>query len=179
MKVLLPLVAFILVAEAAAAGEPLGRLFFTPAQRAQLDAARAGKGRAPAAEAEEPPLPHIITYGGIVRRSDGKTTVWINNRAVDGDRSADSPALPGEARPDGSVLLRLPHSDRTVRLRVGQSVEVVSGTIEEPYARKPLGARPPEKLPAAGKAPATSTVPGTTHDARSDASPQHAERSER
>lgn len=171
MRRFFPLVASILIAEAAAAGEPLGRLFFTPAQRAQLDAARAEKSRAPAAaEAEEPqPLPQLITYGGIVRRSDGKTTVWINNRPVGDGRSAGSAALASRVQPDGSVVLRLPQSGRTVRLRVGQSVELTSGTIEEPWARKPPEAAP-EQSPAAG-APISATAPGAPRAAQPTVNP--------
>lgn len=157
-----------LIPIAAAAGEPLGRLFFTPAQRTQLDAARAEKSRAPAAaEAEEPqPLPQVITYSGIVRRSDGKTTVWINNRPAEDGRSTESPALASRVHPDGSVVLRLPQNERPVRLRVGQSVDLASGTIEEPWARKPPEVPPPERSSAAG-APASITAPGAVRATRS------------
>ena len=68
------------------AEEPLGRLFFTPAQRAQLDVARKQRARTTLAteRAEEAtsaaPTPQTITYDGVVQRSDGKSTVWINSR---------------------------------------------------------------------------------------------------
>ncbi|MDD5249612.1 MAG: hypothetical protein PHY45_11535 [Rhodocyclaceae bacterium] len=57
----------------AAGAEPLGRLFFTPAQRALLDRQRQGGSVEQAPEA-------VARLDGIVARADGKTTVWINGR---------------------------------------------------------------------------------------------------
>jgi len=50
----------------------LGRLFFTPAERAALD-------RAPA-DAQASAEPTSRTLNGIVRRSDGQGTVWIDGK---------------------------------------------------------------------------------------------------
>ena len=87
----------------AVAAEPLGRLFFTPAQRASLDTARAQKTRSTVGTEEgvtekppPPPQPEHVTYGGLVRRSDGKTTVWLNDRAS--RRRTCAPARPSPGR---------------------------------------------------------------------------------
>lgn len=145
----LPLALILAVGPARA--EPLGRLFFTPAQRAQLDIARSQKSRATLASDQEEavPVPEVVTYGGIVRRNDGKTTVWINNRAVNDGKATDKLPVASRVRPDGSVNLQMPQSDRSVNLKVGQSVEIVSGTIAEPYARRPAAAKPAPKPAAA------------------------------
>ena len=71
----------------------LGRLFYTPAQRTQLDTLRSRKNIAPPVPEvkDAPPVPDTLTYGGVVRRSDGRSTVWINNRTVnDESREARS-----------------------------------------------------------------------------------------
>jgi len=88
--------------DAAAAADP-GRLFFTPAQRAQLEAARArdisqpGQGHQAADSA-----PAHLRYDGVVIRSDGKTTRWI-----DGKARRDGPAVsglkPGQIRANGRI----------------------------------------------------------------------------
>ena len=65
--------ALALSAAGAAAEAPLGRLFFTPQERADLDS---GKARAAHDQALAPPP----TLDGIVRRSDGRGTVWINGK---------------------------------------------------------------------------------------------------
>ena len=163
-RALLPL-ALVLAVGNAPAAEPLGRLFFTPAQRAQLDVARNQKSRATLASDQEEaaPVPEVVTYSGIVRRNDGKTTVWINNRAVNDGNAADRSPVSSRVRPDGSVILEVPKTDRSVKLKVGQSVEIVSGTIEEPYERRAVAAKPVPK-PAAVR---ENIVPGAKSESAS------------
>jgi hypothetical protein len=143
-------------AAAAAAGpapaaEELGRLFFTPAQRASLDVARSQRARATLStertEQDAAPVPQTITYGGLVRRSDGQTTVWINNQAVREREPAGGGAIVSRIRPDGSITLQSPQSGRSYDLKPGQSVELLSGTIEEGYSRRTV--REPEPKPGA------------------------------
>lgn len=84
-----------------AAADP-GRLFYTPAQRAQLEATRVRnvtqvRQATPGAGAPPP-----IRYDGVVIRSDGKTTRW-----VDGQPQLDTAGVaglkPGQIRADGKV----------------------------------------------------------------------------
>jgi len=135
---------------APAQGERPGRLFFTPAQRASLDVARSQRARAALAtektEQEAAPVPQTITYGGMVRRSDGKSTVWFNNQPVNDREALGGAAIVGRVRADGSVTLQVPQTGRSVSLKPGQSVELLSGAIEEAYSRKPTQ---PESKPAA------------------------------
>jgi hypothetical protein len=137
---------------AAQAQERLGRLFFTPAQRASLDVARSQRARAALStekpEQEATPVPQTITYSGVLRRSDGKTTVWINNQAVHDRESAGAAAIVGRVRPDGSVTLQVPQSGRSVSLKPGQSVELLTGAVEEGYSRRVEAPKPAAK-PAA------------------------------
>ena len=67
------------LAGAAARGEDLGTLFYTPAEREQLDRLRGGESveSAPLATAGNP---HAVT--GYVRRSDGRGVVWIDGKPV-------------------------------------------------------------------------------------------------
>ncbi len=138
-------------AQAARAAEPAGRLFFTPAQRASLDVARSQRARAALAtektEQDAAPVAQTITYGGMVRRSDGKSTVWFNNQPVNDRESLGGAAIVGRVRADGSVTLQVPQTGRSVNLKPGQSVELLSGAVEEGFSRK-LEASAPEPKPA-------------------------------
>jgi len=152
---------------AARAPEPLGRLFFTPAQRARLDVARTQRTRATLAtdkteEIATAPVPQTITYDGAVRRSDGKSTVWLNSRPVHDKEPAGAAIIVGRIRPDGGVTLQMPQSGRTVNLKPGQSIELLSGAIEESFSRKP--AAQPEPKPA----------PKPVPDAKAAANPDRA-----
>jgi len=137
-------VALVIAADPAVAQvQPLGRLFFTPAQRSSLDVARSQRARTALAteQTEETvaatPVPQSITYDGMVRRSDGKTTIWINSRPVHDNNPAGGAAIVGRVRRDGGVSLQMPQSGRSVELKPGQSVELLSGAIEEGFSRKP------------------------------------------
>jgi hypothetical protein len=103
-------------------------------------------------EQEAAPVPQTITYGGVVRRSDGKSTVWFNNQPVNDRESLGGAAIVGRVRADGSVTLQVPQTGRNVILKPGQSVELLSGAVEDGYSRK-LEASEPEPKP--GAKPAT------------------------
>ena len=109
---LLRAAAFVLAiaAPAQAQAEPLGRLFYTPEQRAQLESARTRKVTrvgAPAAAAaaprpSAPAAPAARRYDGMVIRSDGKTTRWVDGRAETGPSSVTG-LKPGQTRARGRV----------------------------------------------------------------------------
>jgi hypothetical protein len=159
---LLALVAAAIPAPTLAAQQELGRLFFTPAQRASLDVARSQRARAALAtdntEQEAAPVSQTITYGGLIRRNDGRTTVWLNNQAVRDTDPAGAGAVVSRVRPDGRITLQAPQSSRSVDLKPGQSVELLSGTIEEGYSRRALSE--PEPKPRPGSKPGADARKG-------------------
>ncbi|MDP2240340.1 MAG: hypothetical protein Q8K18_09280 [Burkholderiales bacterium] len=146
------------------AAEPPGRFFFTPEQRTQLDIARKQKSRVTlASEIEEnaAPAAEILTLGGSVRRSDGKSTVWLNNRAVNDREAPGGIVIDQRLRPNGAVTIQVPQSARSIELKVGQSVDIVSGVIEEPFARQVTAPKPAAAESAAGKpVPGKPPAPG-------------------
>ena len=120
-----------------AVADDLGRMFFTPEQRASLDKSRKqttrtetdGEFKPPA-----PPVPHNVAVTGMIRRSDGRNTIWLNGRVLNERQTGDINArVVGR---DNHVRLKGPDGGRSVELKVGQTVEIVSGTIEENYARR-------------------------------------------
>ena len=159
----------------------LGRLFLTPDQRSQLETVRAQRDRRlPAnADAEAAPAatiptgPGVVTYNGVVRRSDGSATVWINSKPVN-ERSKgknDSEVSVLGLRRDGAVAVAIPQAGRTASLKVGQRLDVTSGRIEEPYSRRETLVRSNETA-AAPDAPTSTALPppsvatGTTRPLR-------------
>jgi hypothetical protein len=133
------LVAGSIIPAAGMTAEPLGRLFFTPAQRSILDAGKHTVARAPVS-----PGPRTVRLNGVVTRSDAERTIWINgkayyNGAPDGMQIKTNPGTPG------STSIRLPGSASAARLKVGQQLDLNSGHIEEDYSRR----RMPSKTIAA------------------------------
>lgn len=85
---------------AASSTEP-GRLFYTPEQRAQLEAARARNvTQVRQASPEAGPTP--VRFDGIVIRSDGTGTRWVNGRPQVGATGV-ADLKPGQIRADGRV----------------------------------------------------------------------------
>ena len=87
--------------------EELGRLFFTPEQRAQMDYDYAQK-----------PQPdgnvRALELNGIVQKQGGKRTVWINGVPQQAGVSDD--------KTPESVPVTVPGKGKSVRLKVGQRV---------------------------------------------------------
>jgi hypothetical protein len=169
----------LLLAAGNAAGAELSRLFFTPAQRAALDSARkqSVRGELPVITQKPaaPAPPQNVSVSGLVRRSDGKSTVWLNDRPISEQNAAGINATPGKT--DDRVRLTVPGTDRSVDLKVGQTVEILSGTIEEGYARRTVPPKPiPNPPPAAQTKPpaeekaAAPPAPASSPVAKPDAS---------
>ena len=84
----------------AATADP-GRLFYTPEQRAQLEAARSRSLTQPRGP-NKTAAPAALRFDGVLIRSDGKTTRWVDGRPqLDG--AAVSGLKPGQIRADGHV----------------------------------------------------------------------------
>ena len=108
-------------------------------------------------------MPQNVSVNGVIRRSDGKNTIWLNNRVVGDHQAAGLSATLG--RNDNRVRLSVAESGRNIDLKVGQTVEIVSGTIGESYLRRPATKLDVKTLPA--------TAPDGT-SAPKDAPPQAA-----
>ena len=95
-----------------AAADELGRLFFTPQQRQDLDRRRDSN-----IQDKEAVVESSVTVNGHVTRSSGKTTTWVN-----GVPQYDSYPGRDPARvhlPDGS-------------LKIGQTLDRTRGEVKDP-----------------------------------------------
>ena len=118
-----------LLCSATAGAQELGRLFFTPEQRAALDARR--KARVPDKPAATPQAESPVTrINGAVQRGGGRSTVWVNGEAIPESAAAGS-AQPAPSRTSpGRVTL--PAGEGAQRdLRVGESLDRGSGEVRD------------------------------------------------
>lgn len=150
-----------------AAEQAMGRLFFTPGQRARMDVARQQEPgvnlRADQQESESPPA--HVTLNGMVSSSDGKTTVWLNNRPESSLPPGRGITFQGKSR---QVKIQARDGRASVPLKVGQSLDMASGRVEEAYRRAPpapplkASARPAEPHDATPAPPEAADVGGGT-----------------
>ena len=115
--------AFVLIATSLPApAQELGRLFFTPERREALDRQRQLK----IPENPEVPDDPTLTINGVVTRSSGKRTVWINGVAQEDGRADNGLAVtPSQGNP-GQVLVR-PEDGPSARVGVGNTVNRNTG----------------------------------------------------
>ena len=115
--------------------EPLGRLFFTPAQRNTLDA---GKQLAKPRQAA-PSGPRAAMLNGVVTRSDGESTVWVNGHSL--SRSGSTNASASHSDP-AAARVELQGAGGRVKLKVGQRFDRSTGKVQESYESAPVDAMP-------------------------------------
>ncbi|MBX3651646.1 MAG: hypothetical protein KF771_09760 [Burkholderiales bacterium] len=162
---------------AAYAAELTGRLFFTPDQRDQLDQLR--KQKAIASQVRDEPVPETVTYNGIIRRSDGKTTIWMNNQPMSDADLRSGQSVTGTVSRDGRIVLQNPQagSGAKLELKVGQSATLLSGKVDESFSsqRAPAPAKgnsPDTKAAADAQKPAQA--PGAGSDRPAAGTPEPA-----
>ena len=135
----------------AAPNDDFGRLFSRPEERKNLDYLRQNqplKTISPAEnlqsesalEAAPLELPDPITLQGYVKRSDGtKSTLWINNQAVQEDSTIDNVQIGRLNQRERSTLggspegldVKIPANGKRIRLKAGQVYEPETNQIKE------------------------------------------------
>lgn len=93
-----------------------------------MPAANAGPPGAPggASAVPEPPPP-VLMMSGILRRSDNRTTVWLNDEPQYGAQKSTS-QRPGAATPNVTVTLP---SGKKIILKAGQRYDLTEGRIKD------------------------------------------------
>ena len=126
-RLLLPVLLACLLHAGPAAAQQLGRLFYSPEQRAALDARRAARLPDKPAAATESPTTRV---DGYVRRSSGKSTVW-----VDGEPLPEGLQLEGLRVRRGNdptkVTVSVGEDGRRVELRVGETLDRATGEVKD------------------------------------------------
>jgi len=106
--------------------QELGRLFFTPQQRADLDARR--KARVPDKPAAAAVASPVTRLDGYVKRSDGPSTVWINGESIT-EGAPDAPRIDRGA--SGSVSVGVGEGGGRVRMKPGESLDRGNGEVHD------------------------------------------------
>lgn len=119
------------------AAESIGRLFMTPAERANLDLVRQNSNPVNLKQEEALPEtvikePDSISIQGYVKRSDGKkSTVWINNTPMQEDQGNTEVQVGKLGKSANQVQITLPASGRSVNLKPGQTYDSNSDKVTE------------------------------------------------
>lgn len=104
-----------------ATGDDLGRLFFTPRQREDMDRRRLTNARESVVTVES-----VLTVNGQVSRSGGPATTWINGVPQEGNRLGRDPA---------QVVIQPAEGEAQARVKVGQTLDRARGEVREGFGR--------------------------------------------
>ena len=114
-------VAFLLIPTASASQE-VGRLFFTPEQRAALDARR--RARVPDKAAAVVVASPTTKLDGYVKRSGGPSTVWVNGEPLP-EGAGDAPRI------GPRVSISVGEGGRRATLRPGEAIDRDTGEVRD------------------------------------------------
>lgn len=113
-------------------GAELGRLFFSPQQRQDLDRRRATNAQAAAVITAD----DLVTVNGHVSRSTGgKTTTWINGVPQDDQHRANA----------GRVTIKQGDETPTITLKVGETMDRIKGETRDRLDGGTVSVRPAGK----------------------------------
>jgi hypothetical protein len=121
-------VCFVLATPCSAAGdqEALDRLFFTPERRQQLDRQREMN----TLDSQQVPAEPMITVDGIVTRSSGRRTAWING-SPQHEADTGSRVIVRTARGHPGKVVVHTDSAPAAKARVGETVNSSTGQAQD------------------------------------------------
>ncbi|MBV8464518.1 MAG: hypothetical protein JO218_01120 [Burkholderiales bacterium] len=137
---------------------PLGPLFFTPAERDELDRIRVGIASGDDAQHAS----RTMQFNGMMQKNGGNAVIWINGERYRG-RPIAGATVASKALSDSTIVVHLPPPDaRDMSLHVGQTLDPAGGNLREVYQRPPQELNQLLQLLAKrGAAPAPKAEKGT------------------
>ena len=114
-------------------GEGLQRLFTTPQQRDELNELRKNPHTGKKEE-DLPKLPPYFTFHGLVTRSVGPTTLWMNNES---SRFQEGFKIEEPQRQGLVVPIQLAGHKKGFTLKPGQTLNTLNGEIQENFELEP------------------------------------------
>jgi hypothetical protein len=118
------------------ASAELERLFFSPQERESLDRQRRGEKVAPGTPAE-------LTITGYVKRSDGKSTVWVDGQPLRAtNRQADQSSV--DSNPDAASGVQIKRTPEEGEPSKETKRAKPRSTPSRPPAPKPQGRSSPQ-----------------------------------
>lgn len=133
-------IAYGCVTTATTQAQTLGRLFMTPAQRAELEILRRAPPPTEPAPRMEPavqPLtavPGDMTINGLVLRSSGNNASWVNGASTLGSSATlGGVRLEVKRAQGGTVSVLPPDRLETLTAKPGQTVDFIRGEVIDGY----------------------------------------------
>lgn len=139
----------LLLAQNTLHAEDFGRLFTTPKQRQQLDEIRKARTNI-VIEIKDEELAidqdtiievsntEELQVKGLVYRSDGKNTAWINDtNSYEGNMVSDYFGVDSSQIEENEITIEMPLNQRSIKMKVGQSYDPALEQIRDIFPSSP------------------------------------------
>lgn len=115
----------------------IGRLFFTPEYRQNLEQQRQNNVK----EIQSAPAEPMLTINGIVTRSSGKRTVWVNGSMQNENGAQSGISITPKRKQPGKVIVRT--SDvSSEEVNVGDTINRDTGEATATLGNRAISIRP-------------------------------------
>ena len=116
----------------------IGRLFTTPAERAEIDALRQKYGVTEPSSITQPAPADTklqsLKVSGVVLRADGKKQIWINGKLQPQHNALNTlPAGTTVTSPSDSIKVNVSNNAHRTTLKPGQTLDARNGKAVESY----------------------------------------------
>jgi hypothetical protein len=131
-------VVFVGSVHCSATADELGRLFTTPKERAVLNTLREhyDPKRQDHIEVQQPKIPvetpNQLELNGVVERSDGKNTAWVNGKNTI-NKKQKGIHINSHNMSANNVQIRITNPNRSVTMKPGEIYNPESGRIQDSY----------------------------------------------
>jgi len=124
----------------------IGRLFFSPKERAELDQLRLQFEQTKYTQNKEnaTPIPNFLNLKGFIKTNQGRNVVWLdNNNAIE---ELNIPGLRVDISNvnENGLPIHIINGDKQLKLKPGQRLDTTNGQIMERYYEQNIQ-NPPSK----------------------------------
>ena len=107
----------------------LGKLFTSPVDRQKIDSSRRGEPQ----PSTQRISPSSISVNGVVIRSKGKNTVWVNGNKITGSKTVGRMKVLANSLSNKNIKVPLIIDGKPVRIKPGQSWSEDTGDVIDNY----------------------------------------------
>jgi len=117
----------------------LGRLFFSPQERTELDRLRLQAEQAKYSQNKETalPIPSFVNLKGFMTNNQGKNIVWLDDNHPIEELNIPGLRLDIQHVNENGLPIQIINGDKQLKLKPGQHLDTTNGQVIENYYEPP------------------------------------------
>lgn len=113
----------------------IGRLFFSPKERAELDRLRLQSEKTNYSQNKETaqPIPNFLNLKGFIKTNHGRNVVWLDNNSAIEELNIPGLRVDIANVNENGLPIHIINGDKQLKLKPGQRLDTTNGQIMERY----------------------------------------------